>query len=134
MTATGVQHIAIVVRDLERARDMFTDLLGVTPSEVVEVADQKANVCFFRVGEVKIELVCPNADNESLNHFLDTRGEGLHHICIGVDDLEKTLVAYTEKGISLIDKTPRIGAEGHKIAFVHPKSAAGVLIELEEND
>ncbi len=127
-----INHIAIAVRDLEQARSLFTLIGKARLSEIIEVPDQKVRVCFVETGETKIELLQPTAGNVGVAKFLDKRGEGIHHICLGVDDIEAALADYRANGIRLIDETPRIGAEGHRVAFVHPQSTNGVLIELEE--
>ncbi len=100
--------------------------------ETIEVSDQKIICCFIETGGTKIELIQPTAGNVGVAKFLEKRGEGLHHICLGVKDIEDTLKELSESGIELIDETPRPGAEGHRIAFLHPRSTGGVLIELEE--
>ncbi len=134
MSSVKLNHIAVAVNDIEQGRKTFAGLLGVTAGEIVEVSDQKVKVCFLKIGEINIELIAPLPDNESLKKFLHSRGEGLHHIAVGVSDIVATLESYKKSGVHLIDENPRIGALGHKIAFVHPKSASGVLIELEESE
>lgn len=134
MSVKSVKHIAIAVNDLEKSAELFARLLDSKPGRIVEVPDQKVRVCFIRIGMIKIELVAPMDGNASLAKFLETRGEGLHHICLGVEHIEGILDAYHDSGIKLIDRTPRQGAQGHKVAFLHPKSTAGVLIELEESE
>ena len=127
-----VKHIAIAVRDLEPARELYSHLLGAAAGEAIEVSDQKVRVCFLNTGSTKIELIAPLAGNMSLVKFLEKRGEGLHHICFGVSNIEEELRRLRAEGVRLIDETPRVGAEGHKIAFIHPGSTGGLLIELEE--
>ncbi|MBK7090607.1 MAG: methylmalonyl-CoA epimerase [bacterium] len=127
-----INHIAIAVKDIEQSRSLFGLVSKAAISEVIEVPDQKVKVCFVETGETKIELVQPTEGNVGVAKFLKNRGEGIHHICLGVENIEVELAAYKEKGIRLIDETPRIGAEGHRVAFVHPQSTNGVLIELEE--
>lgn len=134
MSSVKLNHIAVAVNDIEQGRKTFAALFGVLPGDVVEVPDQKVRVCFLKLGEISIELIAPLADNESLKKFLSKRGEGLHHIAVGVTDINAALESYKKSGVRLIDETPRVGAQGHKIAFVHPGSASGVLIELEESD
>ena len=127
-----INHIAIAVKDIEQSRSLFGLVSKAAISEVIEVPDQKVKVCFVETGETKIELVQPTEGNVGVAKFLKNRGEGIHHICLGVQDIDAELAAYKAKGIRLIDETPRIGAEGHRVAFVHPQSTNGVLIELEE--
>ena len=134
MSSVRLNHIAVAVNDIEQGRKTFAGLFGVTPGDVMEVPDQKVKVCFLKLGEINIELVAPLPENESLKKFLAKRGEGLHHIAVGVSDIEATLESYRKSGVRLIDEIPRVGAQGHRIAFVHPGSASGVLIELEESD
>lgn len=128
-----INHIAIAVRDIEKSRSLFGLLGNARISAVIEVKDQKVKVCFVETGETKIELIQPTEGNIGVVKFLDKRGEGLHHICLAVDDIENTLRDYEANGIKLIDSVPRIGAEGHRVAFIHPQSTNGVLIELEES-
>jgi methylmalonyl-CoA/ethylmalonyl-CoA epimerase len=94
--------------------------------------DQKVRICFIEFSNARFELISPMTGNLSLTRFLDERGEGLHHICLGVADIAAELARLAQQGARLIDEQPRIGAGGHKIAFVHPESTGGVLIELEE--
>jgi methylmalonyl-CoA/ethylmalonyl-CoA epimerase len=131
----GISHIGIVVRDLDKAIDTYAMLLGCRPDFVGEVADQKVRVAMFHpsgAGQSAIELICPFEDNASINKFLEKHGEGMHHLTLKVTDIEARLKELKSAGYRLIDEIPRIGAEGGKIAFVHPESTAGVLLELEQ--
>jgi methylmalonyl-CoA/ethylmalonyl-CoA epimerase len=128
----SIQHIAIAVRDIEQAKQLYAGVLGVSVSETTDVPDQKVRICFIQLANARIELVSPMTGNLSLTRFLDKQGQGLHHICLGVTDIAAELVRLKQQGARLIDEKPRIGASGHKIAFVHPESTGGVLIELEE--
>jgi len=130
--ARRIKHIAIAVKDIEKARKLFSMIAGAAASAAQEVPDQKVIVSFIDTGETKVELIQPTAGNVGVAKFLEKRGEGLHHICLEVDDIEATLAEYKRQGIRLIDEQPRIGAEGHRVAFVHPQSTGGVLVELEE--
>ena len=134
MKKSAVRHIAIAVRDLEQAKKLFAAITGTAVGQTTEVPDQKVRLCFVETGETRIELISPLEGNVSLTKFLDTRGECLHHICLGVPDIESALQGYRQRGFRLVDEKPRRGAEGHKIAFLHPASTGGVLIELEETD
>jgi len=128
----SIQHIAIAVRDIEKAKRLYTGVLGASVSETTDIPDQKVRICFIKLSNARIELISPMTDNQSLSRFLDKQGECLHHICLGVTDLVSELARLKQQGARLIDEQPRISASGHKIAFVHPESTGGVLIELEE--
>jgi len=127
-----INHIAIAVNNIEEAAKFYEDVLGLTLSRVEVVAAQKTRVGFLKIGESNIELVQPAEPNSPLVKFLETRGQGIHHICFEVNDVEAELKAYVQKGTALIDQKPRPGAHNTKVAFVHPKSSNGVLIELCE--
>jgi methylmalonyl-CoA/ethylmalonyl-CoA epimerase len=127
-----IDHIAIAVTDLEEAAKFYEDILGLTLGGVETVAAQKTKVGFFKIGESSIELVQPSEPHSPLSKFLETKGQGLHHICFEVDDVEAELKAFLEKGAAMIDQKPRQGVHGNKVAFVHPKSSGGVLVELSE--
>ena len=127
-----ILHIAIAVKDIEASKKLFSLISNTTASETTVVADQKVKVCFIETGETRIELIQPIEGNIGVAKFLEKRGEGLHHICLEVADIEHALADYKSRGFRLIDEVPRIGAEGHRVAFVHPQSTNGVLIELEE--
>lgn len=122
-----VHHIGIAVKSLDR-KDFWSTYLNVNVEKVKEIPDQKVKIAFIPVGETKIELLEPLGDGP-VSTFLEKRGEGIHHIAIQVDNIEDILTKMDEAGVALIDKTPRQGAEG-KIAFVHPKSTGGILLEL----
>lgn len=130
-----ISHVGIAVANLDAAIERFQLLIGKEPDHVTEVADQKVNVAMFAgtsEGSSRIELVAPTTPDSSVASFLDKKGEGLHHLCIYVDDIESTLAQLKSVGVKLIDETPRVGADGNKIAFVHPSDMHGVLIELEQ--
>ena len=131
-----VSHIGIAVENLEKSIELFTQLLGCEPVSIEEVTDQKVKVAIFRPGgenSTAIELVCPISESSPVKKYLEKRGQGLHHISINVDDLTDRLETLKKKDFKLIDQSPRDGAEGKKIAFVHPSSSSGVLIELEQD-
>ncbi len=128
-----ILHIAIAVKDIEASKKLFALISNATASETAVVSDQKVKVCFIETGETKIELIQPIEGNIGVAKFLEKRGEGLHHICLEVGDIELALADYKSRGFRLIDEVPRIGAEGHRVAFVHPQSTNGVLIEFEES-
>jgi methylmalonyl-CoA epimerase len=127
-----INHIAIAVNNLEEAAHFYQHILGLSLSGVEIVEAQKARVGFFKIGESNIELVQPSAPDSPLTKFLETKGQGIHHICLEVDDIEKEIKAYLDKGAKMVDQSPRPGAHNTRVAFVHPKSANNVLIELVE--
>jgi len=127
-----IAHIAIVVEDLDTSLAFWRDALGLPLTLVEDVPEQQATVAFLPTSESEVELVKPSTDSSGVARFLAKRGPGLHHICFEVDDLAATLARLKAKGIRLIDETPKLGAGGQKIAFVHPESAQGVLVELYE--
>lgn len=128
-----VDHIGIAVPNLEEAVRIYQTLLGKAPDHFEEVAEQKAKTAFFAVDDTNLELLQSTSPDGPIGKFIEKNGRGgLHHICIQVDDIEKTLEEYKKQGLHLIDSRPRIGAHGQKIAFVHPKSTGGVLLELSE--
>ena len=124
-----VNHIGIAVRSIDEAK-RFYELLGleVEGEEVVE--EQKVKVAFIQVGETRVELLEPTSEDSPVAKFLDKRGEGIHHVAFQVDDIEAALEELKKSGVRLIDERPRKGAHNTRIAFVHPKSTNGVLVEL----
>ena len=131
-SAKGLEHVAIAVKDLDAAVHYYVHVLGFAPPELEVVADQKVRTAIFGHGMGRIELICPTDASSSVAKFLEKRGEGLHHICVEVDDIVATLEELKAKGAALIDAEPRIGAGGAQIAFGHPKGAHGVLTELRQ--
>jgi methylmalonyl-CoA/ethylmalonyl-CoA epimerase len=132
MIPMRLDHIAIAVRSLEDALPFYTDALGLTCTGRETVAEQGVHLALLPLGESRLELLEPLSDDSPVGRFLTRRGEGVHHIAFRVDDLERALTELRARGIRLVDETPRCGAEGRKIAFLHPASAHGVLIELVE--
>jgi methylmalonyl-CoA epimerase len=126
-----IDHIGIVVRDIQSALEVYEAALALPLKEIVEVPDQKVRVAFLPVGESNVELVQPLSEDTGIYKFLDKRGEGIHHICVQVNDIEATLARLKDRGVPLIDEAPRQGVHG-RVAFVHPKGTHGVLIELVE--
>jgi len=126
-----INHVAIVVNDIESALRVYQDALGLKPSRVETVPEQDVRIAFLPTGDSEIELLEPINPNSGVAKFLAKRGEGMHHICLEVDDLEATLADLQARGVALIDRVPRHGAHG-RIAFIHPQGAHGVLIELLE--
>jgi len=127
-----INHIAIAVNNIEEAAKFYQEVMGLTLIGVEVVTAQKTRVGFFKIGESNIELVQPAEPDSPLTKFLETKGQGIHHLCFEVDDVEAEVKAFLEKGATMIDQKPRPGAHGTKVAFVHPKSSNGVLIELCE--
>ncbi|GAV26088.1 methylmalonyl-CoA epimerase [Carboxydothermus islandicus] len=126
-----IDHIGIAVANLEQSVKTF-ELFGFQVAGTEEVPEQKVKVAFFPVGETNLELLMPTDEKSAVARFLMNHGEGIHHIAFLVENLEEILAGLKEKGFNLIDEKPRIGAHGKKIAFIHPKSINGVLIELCE--
>ncbi len=130
--AKGLDHVAIAVKDLEKAIAFYEKAFGLKLAEVEEVKEQKVRTAIFGHGLGRIELICPTEPDTGVAKFLDKRGEGLHHICIEVEDIDAALDELKAQGAPLIDQVPKIGAGGAKIAFIHPKGAHGVLTELRQ--
>ena len=130
MKPTHVEHIGIAVANLEESIKYYEDVLGLTCYAIEEVAEQKVKVAFFQVGDTKIELLETTDPEGPIGKFVEKKGPGVHHIAFAVESVEDALKNVEEKGVALIDKTPRIGAEGLKIGFLHPKSTFGVLTEF----
>ena len=130
MNISHIEHLGIAVKSLEQAIPYYEEILGLKCYAVEEVADQKVKTAFFQVGQTKIELLEPTNPESTIAKFIEKRGEGIHHIAFSVDDVQKSLNEIETKGVQLIDKAPRKGAEGLEIAFLHPKSTIGVLTEL----
>ncbi len=126
-----IDHVGIAVKNLEEAMKVWEGL-GLKVEEIEEVPDQKVRTAIIHVGESRIELLEPTAEDSPIAKFIAKRGEGIHHIALGVDNIEEHLAKLKEEGYRLIDEQPRIGAGGAKIAFIHPKAVTGVLLELCE--
>jgi methylmalonyl-CoA/ethylmalonyl-CoA epimerase len=133
MKPTHIEHIGIAVSDLEAAIAIFEKILGQPCYSIEEVADQKVKTAFFRVGETKIELLQSTDPEGPIGKFIEKKGEGIHHIAFAVEGIEEKLQEANALGIRLVDNQPRKGAEGLDIAFLHPKSTNGVLVELCED-
>ncbi|HLZ63605.1 MAG TPA: methylmalonyl-CoA epimerase [Ktedonosporobacter sp.] len=131
-----IDHIAIIVRSLEQALVFYRDTLGITPREIKEVPSEQVRIAFLPPGDPggsEIELIEPTTPDSSLARFLDRRGEGLHHICLEVESIDAALQEMQAKGAPVLDKQPRLAAEGRAI-FLHPKGTNGVLLELIEKE
>jgi len=129
MKIKKISHIAIAVQNIDTALSFWQDALGICLEHIEEVASQKAKVAFLPVGDCEIELVEPTDEESGTAKFLCNRGEGMHHLCFEVEDITSALQELKQKNIRLINEQP-IELEGRKMAFIHPKSAGGVLIEL----
>jgi len=130
---TRVHHIGIVVKSLDEAIAVYRDSLGLTVSKITASEKDGVKIAFLPTAEAEIELLEPSVPGNNMHKFLETRGEGIHHLCLEVDDIEGHLRRLEAAGATLIDKTPRQGADG-LIAFIHPKSMKGVLVELIQRE
>ena len=128
----GIDHVGIAVKSIDVAKKFWVDTLGLKISHIEEVPEQKARVAILKAGDTTIELVEPTSPDSPVQRFIEKRGEGLHHLTLRTDKLADRLKALKAAGVNLIDEKPRVGADGAKIAFLHPKSAHGVLVELCE--
>lgn len=133
MNITHIEHLGIAVKSLETAIPYYEEVLGLKCYAIEEVVDQKVKTAFFKVGDAKIELLEPTSEESTIAKFIEKRGEGVHHVAFATDGVANALAAVESKGVKLIDKAPRKGAEGLNIAFLHPKSTIGVLTELCED-
>ena len=134
MNISHIEHLGIAVKSLEEAIPYYENILGLKCYSIEEVADQKVKTAFFKVGQTKIELLEPTSEDSTIAKFIEKRGEGIHHMVFAIEDGVANALAEVEaKGVRLIDKAPRKGAEGLNIAFLHPKSTCSVLTELCEN-
>jgi methylmalonyl-CoA/ethylmalonyl-CoA epimerase len=127
-----ISHIGIATKDLDQQVAFYRDMLGLELVQIEEIEDQQVRVAMFRIGESAIELLTPTSPQSPIARFLEKRGEGIHHIAYEVEGLGQELVRLDSQGIDLIDKIPREGAHGKRIAFLHPRATFGVLTELCE--
>jgi methylmalonyl-CoA/ethylmalonyl-CoA epimerase len=132
MKISHIEHIGIAVKNLEESIKYYENILGLKCYATEEVKDQKVRTAFFMVGQTKIELLESTDSEGSIGKFIEKKGEGIHHLAFAVNGIETALAEMESKGVQLIDKAPRKGAEGLDIAFLHPKSTIGVLTELCE--
>lgn len=133
MKISHIEHIGIAVTNMEEAIHFYEEKLGLKCYSIEEVKEQKVKTAFFMVGQTKIELLESTDPDGPIGKFIEKKGEGIHHIAFAVNEIENQLLALDNNGVQLIDKTPRKGAEGLDIAFLHPKSTKGVLMEICEN-
>lgn len=132
MDLTHIEHIGIAVKDLKSTIDFYENILGLKCYAIEEVEDQKVKTAFFKLGQTKIELLETTDPDGPIGKFIEKKGEGIHHIAFAANDVQSSLNQLKKKEIKLIDNEPRKGAEGLNIAFLHPKSTHGVLMELCE--
>jgi methylmalonyl-CoA/ethylmalonyl-CoA epimerase len=125
-----IDHLGIAVKSIDEALKFYREMLGLPLAGTEIVADQGVQVAMLPIGDSRIELLEPHGENSTVARFLEKRGPGIHHICIEVDDITAQLAKLKAAGAQLIDEQPRRGAGGHLIAFVHPKTTSGVLLEL----
>ena len=131
---TKIDHIGIAVKNIEETLKFYEDVLGIkcVSQEVVE--EQKVKVAFLPVGDTEVELLESTSEDGPIARFIEKKGEGIQHVAFKVDNIEEAIAELQQKGVKLIDEKPRYGAGGARIAFLHPKSTAGVLIEISERD
>ncbi len=130
MKLNKIEHIGIAVKSIEEALKYYENILGLKCYAIEEVQDQKVKTAFLKIGETKLELLEATSSESPIAKFIEKRGEGIHHIAFETDKIEVALNEIKNEGIRLIDETPRKGAEGLQIAFLHPKSTNGVLTEI----
>ena len=127
-----IDHIGIAVKNLDEIKSLFERVFGLDPIFEEEVQDQKVKVAGFRVGESNLEFLEPSSEESPIAKYIEKRGEGIHHLAVAVNNIEAAMQKMKDEDVRLIDETPRIGAEGKKIAFAHPKSLHGILLELSQ--
>lgn len=127
---TAVNHVAVVVDDMEKSLSFWRDALGMHLHELRDVPAEKSQVAFLPMAGAEVELVMPTSDDSGIAKYLAKRGPGMHHICLEVDDILGMLAQLREKGVRLINEEPRTAADGKRYAFIHPESTGGVLVEL----
>ncbi len=126
----NIEHIGIAVKDLNASKDLFSALLNTKPYKSEEVVSEGVETLFFKTGETKVELLAATNADSPIAKFLEKKGEGIHHIAFEVEDIEAEILRLESEGFKLINKTPKDGADNKRIAFLHPKSTNGVLIEI----
>lgn len=127
-----VDHIGIAVKSIEESVPFYTEVLGLKLLGVEEVESEKVKVAFIKVGDIKLELLEPTSDESAIAKYIEKRGEGIHHVALGVNSIEDRIEEMKNKGISMIQEQAKIGAGGALVAFMHPKSTGRVLFELCE--
>ncbi len=134
MNLSHIEHIGIAVKSLELSIPFYEEVFGLKCYNIEEVTEQKVRTAFFRLGDTKIELLEATSPDSPITKFIEKKGEGIHHLAFAVKDISETLHEVEKKGVRLIDDSPRKGAEGLDISFLHPASTFGVLIELCEDN
>jgi len=134
MAINQIAHLGIAVHDLEGALSFYRDSLGLAHEETVDIEERGIRIAFLRAGGVLVELMEPLNDASEISRFLEKRGAGIHHLCFEVDDIQATIDRLQTEGVQMIHTTPQIGAEGLPVAFIHPRSAHGVLVEVLEKE
>jgi methylmalonyl-CoA epimerase len=132
VSAQKIDHLGIAVRDLAAATKKFETLLGVPVGGTEEVPTESVRVAFLQVGESRVELLEPTSESSPIAKFLEKRGEGIHHVCLSVTDIKAEVERLRAAGLEFVGAAPRPGAGGHQVAFIHPRSAGGILVELSE--
>jgi methylmalonyl-CoA/ethylmalonyl-CoA epimerase len=127
-----VSHIGVAVKDLQASIELFSRLFGKAPDHMEDVSDQRVKTALFTIGSSSIELTQGTEVSSPITRFLEKRGEGVHHISFVVDNIEQELARLKEAGFQLIEERPRVGADGYLVAFLHPQSTNGVLIEISQ--
>ena len=133
MNISHIEHLGIAVKSIEACLPYYEQVLGLKCYNIEVVEEQKVKTAFFKVGQTKIELLEPTCEESTIAKFIEKKGEGVHHVAFAVPDVAEALADVESKGVQLIDKAPRGGAEGLNIAFLHPKSTCSVLTELCDN-
>ena len=126
----GLEHVAIALSDSNDLRNLFINKLGLDVGKKEKIIDQGVLTEIFNLGSSKVEFLNPLNESSTVSKFLDKRGNAMHHIALSVDDISKAISFLIDEGVDMIDTAPRVGAEGYSIAFIHPKSTSGILIEL----
>ncbi|MDO5563069.1 MAG: methylmalonyl-CoA epimerase [Synergistaceae bacterium] len=134
MKIKNVDHIGVAVKSIDEALKFWEEALGVKCHGIEEVAEQRVKTAFLPIDDTEFELLEGTTEDSPVSKFIEAKGQGIQHVAVRVDDIEATLAELKEKGVRLIDEKPRIGAGGAKIAFVHPKSSGGVLLEICQRD
>lgn len=134
MKVLKIDHVGVAVKNLEAARKFYEDVLGLAVTDIEEVKEQRVRVAFIPTGDSEIELLESTDPEGPVAKFIESRGEGMQHIALRVDNIEAALAGLKDKGIRLIDEVPRYGAGGARIAFIHPKATLGTLVELCERN
>lgn len=127
-----INHVAIIVEDLDSALSFWRDALGLPVHKTEANEGENVNIAFLPIGESEIELLEPMTAESSIGKYLAKKGQGMHHVCVEVDNIDEAMANLREKGIDLINDTPKVRPEGTRYAFIHPRSASGVLVELYE--